>query len=307
MKKIENVAIVGLGALGASHMSKISERVPSDSLRVIASGERASRIKAGVTVNGKKYFFPVATPDDETGPADLLIFAVKSYQLIQAIADARNQIDEKTIIMSLLNGIESEEVIERECGMKPLYSVAVGLDPTREDDSTVYTRLGVIQFGEATNEEGNYSQRVMSVRDFFETAGVAYEIPRDMKRALWKKFMFNVGANQTSAILRCTYMALQKSPEARLVMRKAMEEVAAVARHEGVIFTEDDIEDAFALLGKLSSEGRTSMAQDLSALRKTEVELFGSVVVKLGKIHGVPVPANELLCSLIISIENEPS
>ena len=304
MKKIEKVAIVGFGAVGAAYMSKISESVGALDLRVIASGGRALRIKDGVVVNGKKYFFPVTDPDDETGHADFLIFAVKSHQLGRAISDAKNQIGGDTIIMSLLNGVTSEEIIARECGKTPIYGVSIGLDATREGDSTVYSTLGTIQFGEALNEKGNYSRSVTLVRDFFETAGVAYEIPRDMKRALWNKFMLNVGVNQTSAVLRCSYGLLQNSREARSVMRKAMEEAAAVARHEGVTLTENDIEDGFARVDKMSPEGMTSMAQDVAARRKTEVELFGATVAGLGKIHGVPTPVNEVLCSLITAIEN---
>ena len=304
MKKIETVAIAGLGAVGASYMSKISERLPADNIRVIASGGRTNRIRSGVVVNGEKYFFPVVAPEDVTGPADLLIFAVKSHQLARAISDAKNQIGSGTIIISLLNGVTSEEIIERAYGVKPLYSIAMGLDATRERDSTVYSTLGTIQFGEAKNEKGHYSTNVTLVRDFFEAAGITYEIPCDMKRALWKKFMINVGANQTSAILRCTYETLHKSPDARLVMRRAMEEVAAVARHEGIIFSEDDIADAFARVGKLSPEGRTSMAQDVEARRRTEVAILGATVAELGSAHGVQTPVNELMCSLITAIEN---
>ena len=304
MKKIETVAIVGLGAVGASYMSKISECVPEKNMRVIASGGRADRIRAGIAVNGRKYFFPVLVPEDETGPVDLLIFSVKNHQLAQAISDARSQIGSDTIIMSLLNGVTSEETIERTCGAKALYSIAMALDATREGDNTVYSTIGTIQFGEATNEKGNYSRSVTLVRDLLEAAGIPYEIPADMKWALWKKFMINVGMNQTSAILRCPYKTLHKSQEARLVMRRAMEEVTAVASHEGVILTENDINDAFARIDKLSPEGRTSMAQDVEAKRKTEVEMFGTTVAELGKVHGVKTPVNELLRSLILAIES---
>ena len=284
-------------------MSGISERLPAANIRVIASGERACRIKSGVEVNGKKYTFPVYGPDDKSGPADLMIYAVKNHHLARAIGDSKNQIGDETIIMSLLNGVTSEETIARSYGANVLYSIVMGIDATRDGDSTAYSTLGAIQFGEAVNEEGNYSQNVLLVKDFFESAGIPYEILRDMKWALWKKFMLNAGVNQTSAILRCTYGVLHKSPEARDVIRKAMEEVTVVARREGIELTEDDIGDAFSRLGRLSPEGRTSMAQDVEAKRKTEVEIFGAAVVELGVKHGVATPVNELMYKLILAIE----
>ena len=304
MNGIGKIAIAGLGAVGSAYMSKVYDSLGPARMSVVASGGRALRIREGVVVNGKKYFFPVAEPDGGTGPADLLIFTVKSYQLEDAIRDARCQISADTIIMSLLNGVTSEVIIEREYGVNPLYSLAIGMDATRLGEATVYTTLGAIQFGEATNDEGNYSRRVAMVRDFFESAGIPYEIPRDMKWALWKKFMMNVGINQTSAILRFTYGALRDSSEACLVIRKAMEEAAAVARCEGITLTEDDVRDAFTRVAGMSPEGLTSMAQDVLAKRKTEVGLFGATVAELGRVHGIPTPVNELMCSLILAIEN---
>ena len=90
MKKIKTVSLIGLGAVGSANLAKISETVPMEDIRVIASGEREKRYrKHGVTVNGKTYMFPVFGPDDKVAPADLLIFAVKNHHLSRAIEEAR--------------------------------------------------------------------------------------------------------------------------------------------------------------------------------------------------------------------------
>jgi 2-dehydropantoate 2-reductase len=304
LKRIETVAMAGLGAIGASYLAKISENVPMENIRVVASEKRADRIRSGVEVNGKKYFFPVFEPGDEIDPADLVIFAVKNHHLVRAAEEARNEIGGGTIVMSFLNGVTSEETVKETYGSNAvLLSTVMGIDATRDGDSTVYSKLGIIQFGEAINEEGNYSQNVLLVREFFERTGIPYEILGDMKWALWKKFMLNSGANQTSAVLRCQYKVLQTSMEARDIIRGAMDEVASLAPYEGVRLSDDDIADAFSRLDRLSPDGRTSMCQDIEAGRKTEVEIFGGTVAELGRKHGVKVPVNELLCKLIKIME----
>jgi 2-dehydropantoate 2-reductase len=305
MNAIKTVALVGLGAVGASYLAKISKNAPMENIRVVAVGARAERIRSGVMVNGEKYFFPVYEPSQSAAPADLAIFAVKHHHLAKAVDDAKNQIGDETIIMSFLNGITSEETIAEAYGAdNVLYSIVMGIDATREGADTAYSRLGVVQFGEAANVEGNYSRNVALVKDFFEKTGVPCEIPGDMKWTLWKKFMINVGANQTSAILRCPYGVLQSSEEARDIARRAMEEVVSLAPYEGLILTDDDVLDAFARIDALSPEGRTSMCQDVEAKRKTEIELFGATVVELGRRHGVGVPVNELMCKMIRAIES---
>jgi len=275
-----------------------------ENIRVAASGGRADRIRSGVTVNGKKYFFPIFEPNGDAEPADLAIFAVKNHHLVGAVEDARKQIGSETVILSFLNGVTSEATIAGSCGGNVLFSSVMGIDATREGDSTVYSALGTIQFGEAVNREDEYSQNVLSVKDFFERTGIPYEILSDMKWALWKKFMLNCGANQTSAVMRCPYRVLQTSTEARAIILSAMEEVVSIASYEGVRLSKEDIRDAFVRLDRLSPDGMTSMCQDVEAMRKTEVEIFGATVVDLARRHGVHVPVNELLYKLIVAIES---
>ncbi|MDR1137876.1 MAG: 2-dehydropantoate 2-reductase [Synergistaceae bacterium] len=304
MDRIRTIAIVGLGAVGASYLSRISERVPIEDIRVIASGDRASRIRAGVEVNGVKYFFPVQDPDELSEAADLVIFAVKNYHLAESINDVKNQIGPGTIILSLLNGITSEGLIAETYGWdRLLFSIVMGLDATREGESTVYSSLGRIQFGEAINEKRDYSRKVPLLKEFFERAGVPFEIHEDMKRALWKKFMMNAGVNQTSAILRCSYGAIRKIPETRAIVRAAMEETRLVACREGAALTEEDVTDALEALDGFSSDGKTSMCQDVEACRKTEADIFGGTIAEFGRRHGVNTPVNETLFRLIKAIE----
>ena len=82
-----------------------------------------------------------------------------------------------------------------------------------------------------------------------------------------------------------------------------MEEVASVAEHEGVSLTEEDIEDCFARLDRLSPDGLTSMSQDISSRRTTEADMFGGTVTELAKRHGLKAPVNEALFHLIKAVE----
>ena len=76
----------------------------------MASGARKDRLEQkGVTVNGINYRFPIVTPEDNDGPSDLVIIAVKGYDLAQALKDIKYQVGPETIILPVLNGIDSEK------------------------------------------------------------------------------------------------------------------------------------------------------------------------------------------------------
>lgn len=300
MRKIETVALIGLGAMGCSYLGKISETVPMENIQVVASGDRAKRYREnGIGLNGRRIFFPVVEPL-EAKPADLLIFTVKFNQLEEAVQEAKGAVGPDTIVISLLNGITSEDVIAASYGReRVLYSLALGIDATRAGDDTSVTVYGVIPFGEVRNEPGSYTERVTRLAEFFDRVGLNSEVQEDMKLALWRKFMLNVGVNQTSAILECPYGALQREGEARRLAVSAMNEAVALGGLEGVPLGQDDVDRALSVMATLSPEGKCSMLQDIEAARKTEVDIFGGTVVELGRKHGVPVPINEAYLRII--------
>lgn len=305
LKQIETVAVVGLGAIGASYLAKIADETSIENTRVVASGNRAEKYKQnGVKVNGKRYDFPILEPGAACEPADLLIVAVKFHQLADALEEAKNQVGPQTTIISLLNGVSSEEIIAEKFGAeKVLLSYVIQMDAVRIGEDTTYSMLGRIPFGEPKNDPANLSERVKQLKEFFERVGIRHEIPADMTKSLWMKFLMNTGVNQASAVLRAPYGVLQNVPQAQEVALMAMREVIQLSEKEGVGLTQADIDETLRVLHTLSPEGKTSMLQDVEAGRKTEVEIFGGTVIEKAKKHNLPVPANEVLVRLIQTIE----
>ncbi|HEU17957.1 MAG TPA: 2-dehydropantoate 2-reductase [Deltaproteobacteria bacterium] len=302
MSSIKTISIVGAGAMGSFYVSKFSD-IDASSVSVIAGGKRSDRLKAeGIVVNGKQYMVPVVRPEDKTTPADLIIVAVKNHHLPEAIRDMAPRVGSSTIIISVMNGIDSEEQIGAVYGMdKMLYAVAVGIDALRNGNAMTYTTQGKLFFGEADNRI--LSDRVKRVQELFNRAEIIYETPEDMIRILWWKFMINVGINQTSAVLRAPYGIFQTSRDAQELMDSAMREVTAIAAAAEIDITDDDINHWYGFLSQLSPEGKTSMLQDVEAKRKTEVEMFAGKMMELGKRYGIPTPVNETLCRIIRVIE----
>ena len=298
---IEKVAIIGAGALGAAYGSILYEMDPRG-VCFIASGARHDKLKRnGVVVNGKPYGIAVMSPEEAT-PADLLIVAVKHHHLDQAIGEMKKAVGPATTILSVMNGIDSEERIGAVHGKdKVVYGLTLGIDAVREGNSVNYKNQGRIFFGEAKNPE--LTDRVRRIKELFDRAGIAYVIPPDMIRSLWFKYMVNVGVNQTSAVLRANYGALKTSPEARDLMDSAMREVIKIAQAMQVDLSEKDIEEWYKVLEGLNPAGMTSMFQDVEAGRKTEVEMFAGTVIELGKRCGVATPVNQRLFDELRRIE----
>jgi 2-dehydropantoate 2-reductase len=301
---IKTVTIIGLGALGVLYGHQLSKQMPAEDLRIVADEKRIERYRRdGIYSNGEPCHFQYFTPEQNPAPADLLIFAVKSTGLNEAINEAQNHVGPDTIILSLLNGIRSEEIIGRAFGpQKVLLCVAQGMDAVKVSNRLVYSQTGLICFG--AEDDGSKLDKVKSVEQFFIKTGIPHEVVADMRKRQWGKLMLNVGLNQTAAVYGCNYGGTQIPGEARDTMISAMREVLALSEKEHVRLTEADIDYWLGVLSGLNPEGKPSMQQDVEAKRFSEVELFAGTILRLAEKHNLPCPTNEMLYDRIKELES---
>lgn len=302
MDFMNTVCILGAGAMGAAYASMFYD-MDSSCVSLVASGERYHRlITAGLTINGKHYAIPLLSPEETAPPSDLIIVALKHHHLPEALPLLKNRVGDHTVILSVMNGLDSETIIGEAYGKdKVLYTIAVGIDAQRNGSVINFTKRGTLFFGEADNT--TLTERVKQIQAFLDRAEIPYQTPDDMIRMLWWKFMINVGINQASAILHAPYGIFQASKHAQAIMESAMREVITLARAANVNLVDEDIDNWYSFLQTLHPEGRTSMLQDIEAGRKTEVDIFAGKMVELGKTYGIPTPVNQTLLHAIKVIE----
>lgn len=301
--EIKRVALVGLGAIGGYLAPRLEAALGHDNFWVVASGERRARLeREGAVINGETYHFTVADPaEGAVLPADLVIFAVKWPQLAQAVEEVRPLVGEDTALLSLLNGVESEEVLARAYGWERVLYGLIRVSSRREGRAVAFDAAsGLVYFGEKRNEPP-YTPRVSAVAALFDRAGIPYQVSEDMVKEIWLKFCTNIGENMTSAVIGNWYGTWRRSEHAVYTRRAAYLEVLALAEKLGISITEEEV------LEKLSTTApfynKPSTRQDIEARRPTEVDMFSGTVVRLGRELGVSTPVNEWLCHAIRLIE----
>jgi 2-dehydropantoate 2-reductase len=299
--KIQNAALIGMGAIGTVYGYALNKKYGSH-FAVVAGGERAEKIrKNGVSLNAERFYPRVIAPQDADFSADLVILCVKNYSLDQAIEDIRRCVGPHTLILPLLNGITARERLQKAFPDNPVfYGLCVYVDAVRTEAGVNNDSNGVIQFGNADNTQP--SSEVEAVKDYLADAGLSVESCPDMLRAVWRKWMLNVGCNQVSAVTGAPYGKMTLEPNT-LLLHEAMLEVIALAKARGIPLTGKDALDYESKLRTFSPNGKTSMLQDVEAKRKTEVEFFSGTVIRLGEELHVPTPVNHVLYFLLKSKE----
>ena len=291
------VSILGLGAEGSIAFRALAGKPCR--VRILAKGERAQRLKAeGITINGTHYDLTVAEPGAEPPPR-LLIVAVKSYQLAGALDDAAAETGPDTVVMSLMNGLTSEEILARRVGAEHLIYCMSRLNARKSGPHVAFQPVGAIYVGE---KDGSVTERVREVHDLLD-GDVSCRISREIVLDIWRKYMFNAAFNTVESILRCRHRWFQQLPEANAALECVMEEIVRLANACGVPLSEADVRALDGCCRPYPGDGLCSMAQDLAAKRPTEIDLLIGEALELGRGHGVSLPVCQFVYYLVKTME----
>lgn len=302
MKRIETAAVFGAGAIGAYFIWGLSDKL-GENLYVIAEGERKERLeREGLWINQKNFALNVKTPREAHG-VDLLLVSTKYGALRESLEDIAGIVDEHTIVMSLLNGVDSEEIIGERIGMQHMVYSLMKISSERRGNRIFFdgqTAMGVY-FGEKGIREK--TGRVQALEALFADTELHYKVCEDIETQIWIKYAFNVGYNLPQAILGCGIGAYKDSEYVRALRDKLRAEVAAVAGAKGIDISGPKKE--VAVQSPVWKRARYSTLQDLDAKRPTEVDMFAGAMMRMGRELGVPTPVSEVCYYMIKALEEK--
>lgn len=303
MKNINNVVLCGLGSIGCVCAVPIFESI-GDKFKILVDEARLKRYKENPTIfNGKEYDFNYITPDETNFKADLVIIATKHDGLKPAIKELKNFVTEDTIIISLLNGIGSEEEIAEVYNAKNIpLSFYIGESGIRQGRSITQCGIYNIVMGAGEHTDKNI---MPIISEFFDRTGVHYQIPSNMLEEYWKKFMINVGINQICATEKISLKEVKKDEKLVLKLKNLIGEVKEIAKARGIKNYQKINDEALKFLLVDLEDALPSMLQDVMAKRPTEVDIFAGKIIELGKKYNISTPENLNIYEKITKMQDE--
>lgn len=293
------VVVFGAGSLG-SLVGALLDRVHDVTLVGRDPHMRAVRTD-GLEVTGVEPFrsHPDATTDGEGLSADLAVVTVKSYDTPTAAASlATGAFD---AALSLQNGIGNEDVLAEHLDCAVLAGSATHGAVLREPGVVEWTGRGDVALGTWRPDETPLVDRVA---DAFDEAGLDPRVVGDVRRELWRKLAVNTAINPITALARLPNGAVRSGPAAELA-RDAARETARTARAEGIELADEDAVERVAAVAEATAGNRSSMLQDVTAGRRTEIDQLNGAVVQRAADAGVDVPVNRVLTGLVRAWETE--
>ena len=296
--EIRSAALIGAGAVGAFFIRGLSEKL-GDNFCIIAEGERAQRLRdEGLILNGQQVRPNVCSPEEAAG-ADLILVATKYNGLPQILDSLRHMTAPHTLIVSALNGLDSEEIIQEAVGGDHLLNAFMIVQSQRVGNRIDYDldAKGLV-FGE--KDTAVMTPRAQALDRLLAEAGIAHCFSPDILTEQWQKFSLNISNNLPQALLNVGYEAYVDSPHVRFIHDRLFDEAIRVAAACGVTVHYDENRH-----GRVQPDARFSTLQDIDAGRPTEIEMLAGALMKKAAAVGIEVPYTTYTYHAIRALEEK--
>ena len=284
--KIETVAILGAGAIGSYFIYGFSA-APDIDFCLIAKGERKERLeKEGLCINDKIYKPKVKTPEEAKG-VDLLLVSTKYNGLHDALEDIRTVVAPHTTVLSLLNGIDSEEMIGTVIDPARIAYSLLRINSERKGNSVTFN---------AEKTPGLF----VGEKDLLAKTPLRYHFCEDIISEQWLKFTLNIAYNLPQAVLGTGYASYFDSEHVGFIRDRLEAEARKVAAAYGISY--GPLENTRP---RWLERARFSTLQDLEAKRHTEIDMFCKVLMEKAAAKGLEVPFAEYTYHAIKALEEK--
>ena len=300
------IAIIGTGAVGGYFGAKLLEA--GFEVNFLARGRQLTTIREnGIKVKsilGDFQTGPVNATNqiEQLGSSDLIILAVKAWQIKEVRQELSKIIHEKSLVLPLQNGVLAAEELAYSISDKHILGGVCRIISKIEAPGVInhFGATPSIVLGELAPTESN---RLIGIKNVFDEADIDLRISDNVKTDIWKKFGF-ICVGGLMAITRGNLGEIRELPETRTLMEALISEIILLADHLGVEMGSSFKERTLGFIDSLPGETTFSMARDIWEGRPSELEYLNGAVVNLADQHSVQVPINKFIYSCLKISEN---
>ncbi len=298
------IVVVGAGAMGSIYAGMFHESGHQVSF-VEANPAAVETInKLGAVIvgpDGKETTYrlsAVQNPSKSDGVADIVLFQIKGFATAAAAETVRPVVGDKTILLTLQNGLGNEDVLRAAYPANPLV-IGVSLHSAAMTGPGRYHHTGVRATSIGPSGPASLPA-VATVADAL--AGSRYEVhvlsEAEIRSEIFSKWVLNCGSLPTAALTGLATTAMSKNETVLSIIDALTREACVAARAEGAQLDE---EERIAFNRELfrTAGGKASMLQDIEARRRTEIDTINGAAVRLADKHGLALPLNRAVVALV--------
>ena len=301
------IAIFGAGGLGGYYGARLVQA--GNDVSFIARGMHLAAIRE----QGLKILSPLGDAhleglhisDDpaDIGPVEAVIVAVKTWQIPEVARAMAPLLDERTVVVPYLNGVEAADglaaVIGEEHvvgGLSKVFAMVESPGVIRHFHTEAHVEMGELG--------GGVSDRIHALCTVFEDAGVGSSASADIRSALWKKLLMVASWSGLGALAGSPMGVMRGDPQIRALVDQSMDEGIAVGQARGHAVDAAFKEELWAFYEAMPESATSSMMRDILAGRPSELDAWNGAIVRFGIETGVVTPVQHMTYHLLKPMED---
>ncbi len=290
------IAVFGAGALGSLYGGLLSTE---HEVTLIGRAEHMEAVeRTGLRISGLRegVFHPVArTSATGLGTQDMVLITVKAYDTRTAAREVAEIVGDGSVVVSLQNGLGNSEVLERAFGPRAVVGVPF-MGVTFEVPGHVrLAGLGDTVLGSPCGQHGT----AIRAGEVLGAAGMPTRVSANIASEVWMKAVVNASINPITALVRKENGSIMQHRELQELSRAACLEGARAAEASGIALGRGDPFDKVLEVARMTARNRSSMLQDVERGKRTEIDAINGALAAAGEAHGVDMPVNRALWSLV--------
>jgi 2-dehydropantoate 2-reductase len=289
-----NIVVFGAGGVGGYFGGKLSKA--GFNVTFIARGKTLEVIKTSglqiKSINGDFVVHPKATDNfSELKDVDLIILAVKSWQIEDIAKQLKPIISNNTMVLPLQNGADNadrlREILNHDNVLAGLCKIVSKIKSPGIIDHFAFEPE--IVFGEYDNQK---TDRVKALKAVFDKAEFKNTLSEDIHLDIWKKFLFIATYSGIGALTRVEIGTLREEEHIRSMLYQTAHEIVTIANVKGIGIKNSDIDLVLKVIDQLDPKTTASMQRDVMEGRPSELDNFNGYIVKTGKQLHILTPIN---------------
>jgi 2-dehydropantoate 2-reductase len=294
------IAVMGAGAVGSYFGGMLA--LAGAPVTLIGRPRHVEVIaREGLWIESARFRGPVSvaasTEAAAARGAEMVLLSVKAGDTSAAARALAPHLLPSAVVLSLQNGVDNVSRIRAHVGNPVVPAVVYVAVEISGPGRVRHNGRGDLVIGTPRGESP--CAALEEIVGLFARAGIPCRVSADIEADQWEKLAMNCAFNAISALGRARYGRIMAHPGARALLKEAVDEVAAVARAEGIDLGTRDLGRAAEALASAMPDALSSTAQDVALGKRTEIDDLNGHVAARGAALGVPTPVNRALQALV--------
>jgi len=293
--------VVGAGSVGGYFGGRLASA--GRDVTFLVRARRATQLagKLMISSQGEETVVPInsITAGEAAAEFDVVLLAVKAYQLDDAIEDFAPYVSEATMILPVLNGMKHMDALRSRFGAVHVLGGVARIATTLDERGRILEQANFhdLSYGEWSGER---SARIAALDQFMRGAGFDARLSTDIEREMWEKWAMLASLGAITCLMDGDIGQVARAPGGIDFVRALFAEVSTVMARAWRPLSDSFESQVLSFLSERASDITSSMYRDLKAGHRIEADQIVGDLVSRGAAAGVATP---LLSAVLVRLK----